>query len=132
MSQPISTFMSKAITCDGDAPQRSFNWATSRRALLKIFPDRFECGNWSIPFSEVTEATLYEIKQMFMPCHVLQINTKEKIYQFGLNPWTGIAKKLPIPFNEEKTKLKYSTYSIVMRVVAVALLCYWFFEKISK
>lgn len=56
---PIYRCMTKGV---GGAPEEfeyGLKWVTSRRAFLKVFRDRLECGDWNIPYSAIEEAELF-------------------------------------------------------------------------
>jgi hypothetical protein len=98
--------MTKATAAAGDQMKHGPNWALSRRAILKVFDDRLECGDWKVPFSEISEAKLYSIRStLFIPGYVLQIQTHEQAYHFGLNWGSFWTKELPFPVKRERGKL---------------------------
>ena len=76
-------------------------------------------------------ATLYEGRQMFIPFKLLAVRTQDTIYQFGFNPWCGIAPHLPFECERERIRLRYSPFSIVVRVVAVGYLLYWLWGRFA-
>ncbi len=125
MDNPIYKCMTKATTAEGDQMKLGPNWVTARRATLKVFPDRVECGDWTIPNEKIEEATLYSIRtSLIIPGYVLKLTTEEKAYHFGLNAgkfWKG---DLPFSVKREKGKLTYSKFSIVIRIALVAYICY--------
>ena len=52
----------------------------------------------------------------------------QKIYQFGLNPnhfWKG---ELPFPVQREQLRLRYSRFSIAVRVALVAAVAYFIWQ----
>ena len=116
--------MTKATDRESGDPQRSFNWALSKRGFLRVYEDRIECGRWQIRADEVTEATLFRIRGNLLGGYVLQVRTGERTYQFGLNPWVRIADHLPFPFTETTVKLGYSRFSVVLRIAVVGYLIY--------
>jgi len=121
----------KAIRGDAGAPRRSARWILSRRAFLEVYPDRIECGDWVIPASEVSDAVLYETRQLFVvPVFVLYIVTAKTTYQFGVNPWVRIAAQLPFDVRRERVRLRTSPFSIALRIALIALLAYWLWERL--
>ena len=126
MDTPIAKYFTKATDRETGPPRRSFNWVGARRAWLKIYNDRLECGDWTIPLSEVKDATLYTAGMFILTrVQVLQVVTKDDVrYQFGLNPWVNITKTFPMPFNTEKVKLKTSGFSVVARMILLIYLGY--------
>lgn len=129
---PVHQCLTKATTAEGDQMRYGPNWLFSRRGMLKVFDDRLVCGDWSIPFSEISEATLYSYQSsFFIPGYVLKVQTAQKTYHFGLNGsayWKG---DLPFPVKREKSNLGYSPFSVVVRVLAVVCLVYWLWSKFS-
>ncbi len=97
----------------------------SKRAWLKLFDDRIECGDWTVPYSEIDEVVLYKAKDFVIPALVLKLTTKDNVYQFGINPWCKIAEYLPISFREEKSSLGYSWLTTILRIAILCYLLYW-------
>ena len=129
MTKPIYKCWTKTTNKEGETPSQSFNWITSRRGWFKVFTDRIECGNWKIPFAEVQEMIVYRGKQMLIPVTVLQIEIPGETYQFGFNPWARPLTYLPISCREEQIKLKYSAFSISVRVIIIFYLIYLAWRK---
>ena len=119
----------KATNLEDSEPRYSQNWIVSKRAWFKMFGDRIECGNWTIPYEKVTKAIVYRTKQMFIPVTVLHLITNEGSYQFGFNPWANPIKHLNIEYEEQEIRLKYSVFSIVIRVLLVLYIIYWSLQK---
>ncbi|MEM6810074.1 MAG: hypothetical protein AAF574_12620 [Pseudomonadota bacterium] len=116
MSALHHTCMTKGTLAEGDQLRYSANWVTARRASLRIWSDRLECGDWVIPYVSIQEAVLVSLWQGIFPCYVLQVRTAEHTYSFGLNRgrfWKG---DLPFEVRREKGKLGYSKFSIASRV----------------
>lgn len=122
MSETIYRCWAKATKREQGKPRLSLNWALSRRAWFKIFPDRIQCGDWVLPLDEVKGAVLYEGRQSWIPVRVLKLQTERGTYQFGFNPWVTVERHLPFPFSREKIRLKYSIFSMVVRVALVLYL----------
>ena len=130
MDKPIYKCMTKATTAEGDELRRSFNWVVSRRGTLKVKKDALECGDWRIPFDEIEEAVLFSIWSI-VPGYLLRVKSKGKIYQFGLN-WNPFwKKKLPFPVSREKRKLKYSPFSIIVRLILLGYVAYLVWKNYS-
>ena len=67
-----------------------------------------------------------------IPVYVLRAKSKGMVYQFGLNPnryWKG---ELPFPITRQKMRLGYSTYSIAVRVVLVAIVIYLLWGRFGR
>ena len=88
--------MVKATTAEDDDIRRSFNWVVARRGILKVMPDSLVCGDWTIPYGQIEDATLFSFWSLFLPGHILRVKAEGKIYQFGLN-WNPFWKK-DLPF----------------------------------
>ena len=119
--------MAKGVKGAAEAFEYGMSWITARRSFLKVFEDRLECGDWTIPNRSISEAVLFETRQMFIPCYILKVRTDSEAYQFGLTGnkfWKG---ELPFPVVRERGRLQYSTFSIVLRVVLIAIVIwYWY------
>ena len=115
--------MTKGTTAEGENLGRSLNWVVARRGILKVMPDALVCGDWRIPYEQIDEAELFTIRSIF-PGFLLRVRTGDTIYQFGLN-WNPFWKKeLPFPVTREKVNLKYSIFSIVVRVALLGYAVY--------
>jgi hypothetical protein len=124
MTEQIYKCWTKATNKERGTLRRSHNWIASRRAWFKIFTDRIECGDWNIPFAEIQEAVVYRGRQMRIPVTVLQIEALGQTYQFGFNPWANPVKYLSLPYREERVTIKYSAFSLAVRVIIACYLIY--------
>lgn len=122
--------MAKATTAEGDQMRFGPTWVTARRASLKVFSNRLECGDWKIGYEEIKESGLYSIRTNFViPGYVLKVATENKTYHFGLNYgrfWKGT---LPFEVQREKGKMKYSPFSILIRALLYGTLAYWLYTE---
>ncbi len=125
MDKPLQKNYVKATDKEPGAPRYSQNWAFAKRTFYKVFADRVEVGGWVIPFGEIKDIVLYKTKQMFIPVYVLDIQTEEKNYQIGFSPWADPLKNLPMSVKSERIRLKYSPYSMIIRLALVGILIYW-------
>ena len=131
MEKPIYRCMSKATTAEGENLRRSLNWVVARRAILKVMPDALVCGDWRIPYNQIDEAILFSIWSIY-PGFLLRVRSGETVYQFGLN-WNPFWKReLPFPVSREKGKLKYSTFSIIARVILLGYVAYIVWKHMSR
>jgi hypothetical protein len=119
----------KATADESGAPRYSANWVTARRAWFLVFDDRIECGDWTVPAGAVEDAVLYHSRQWFIPVSVLSIATGGQVLQFGFNPWVKIGRHLPFPYRQQQVRLKYSTFSIIVRVLLLLGIVYWVLTK---
>ena len=129
MASPIYRAWTKAIRTDDRAPGYCASWMVAHRGWLNVFTDRLECGEITIPVDAVRDAVLYEARQWFIPVHILAVTIDGGTYQFGLNPWTNIGGHLPFPFRRERVRLRYSAFSIAVRVALIAYVAYWLYRR---
>ena len=125
--------MCKATNKEEKEPRYSQNWVLSKRAFLKIYNDRIECGSWVIKNEEIEKAHVYKTSMLFcIPVQVLQLITPAGTYQFGFNPWADPIKHLEVEYSESKVKLKYSSYSIAVRVLLLGIIGYEVWKYLAK
>lgn len=133
MSAPIYKCMTKATTAEGDQMEHGPNWLRSRRARLKVFDDRLECGDWILPFSDIREAVLFRIcSTLFIPGYVLRVQTEQRTYHFGLNAGSFWKGELPFAVKRETGKVGHSAFSIVLRVMLLGYLIYLIWLRVSS
>ncbi|MBA4031232.1 MAG: hypothetical protein C0478_10150 [Planctomyces sp.] len=135
MSQLLHQCLTKATIAEGDQRQYGPRWITARRGKLQVFDDHLHCGHWSIPYPEITDAVLYSFRSTFLriPGYLLTVSTAEKTYHFGLNGWGSFWKNdLPFPVRREQGKLRYTWFSIAVRLLLFCYLIYllgmWIFR----
>ena len=79
---------------------------------------------------DIESAQLIKINSLFGGGQVLKIQTKDdRYYQFGMqiNPdWT---LQTALVLLVEKGQLKYSTFSIVVRLLLIGYLLYWVYDR---
>lgn len=134
MSTALHKCQTKATTAEGDQRKHGPNWITSRRGSLKVFDDRLECGNWRIEYPEITNAVLYSFRSFFLriPGYILTVETDAKTYHFGLNGWGKFWKgELPFEVSREKGRLKFTWFSIVVRVMLFSYIAYMLWQWIT-
>lgn len=122
---------SKAITTKGDRNiERGLEWVGSKRAVVMLTDKRVKCDNWDIPFENIETVQLLKIGSLFGQGQVLKIKTKDNNhYQFGMqfNPeWTD---QSVLPLTIEQGKIKTSTFSLIVRLIAIGYLIYWVLER---
>lgn len=130
MSKLIYRCWTKATSREEGQPGPSLNWAISRRAWFRIYRDRVECGDWVLPVDELQHAVLYEGRQIGVPVRVLELRTERGTYQFGFNPWVAIERHLPFPFSREKIRLRYSVFSLVVRIALILYLGFFIWQRL--
>jgi hypothetical protein len=117
---PIYRCMTKGVRGASQEFEYGLKWITSRRAFLKVYPDRLECGDWNIPYRAIEEAELFQTRSGIIPCFILKVRTADHAFQFGLNGnkfWKG---DLPFQVKRTKGRIKYSAFSIGLRIALVA------------
>lgn len=122
----------KATRNEQTTPRYSHHWVNAKRTWFKIFEDRIECGSWIIPKEDIQKVIAYRTKQMFIPVMVLQITTQQGRYHFGFNPWSNPVSHLQLPVEEQTVRLKYSAFSIVLRVLICGFLGYLLWAEFFK
>jgi hypothetical protein len=119
--------MTKATTAQGDQRNYGPNWVISRRASLKVFDDRLDCGDWRIDYREIKTAVLCSFRTFFLriPGYILTVETEDRTYHFGLNGWGRFWNgDLPFELKREKGKLGFTWFSIIVRVILVGYIAY--------
>lgn len=118
------------VTTTNQDIQRGVDWVTSQRAVVMLTNKKIICGKWTIPLDTISTAQLLKINSLFVSGQVLKIQTTDdKNYQFGmqLNPeWTT---QTLLPLTLEKGQLKYSAFSIVVRLILLGYFIYWLYER---
>ena len=133
MEQPLHTCTTKAVIAEGDQLQSGIRWIASRRARLKLYDDRLQCGDWTINYDEIRDAVLASFRSHILriPGYVLSVRTETKTYHFGLNGrryWKG---ELPFPVKRTKSKLRLSVISFLARAVLIGYAIYFVWGWIS-
>jgi hypothetical protein len=118
------------VTSTNQDIQRGLDWVISQRAVVLLTENKIICGKWSIPLDTISTAQLLKINSLFGAGQILKVQTTDdKNYQFGmqLNPeWTN-QQRLPLKY--EKGQVKYSAFSIIIRIILVGYLIYWLYER---
>jgi len=118
------------VTTTNQDIQRGIDWVASQRAVIILTDKKIICGKWTIPLDTIAKAQLIKINSLLGSGQVLKIQTKDdKNYQFGmqLNPeWTNQQK---LPLTLEKGQLKYSVFSIIVRLFIAGYVIYWLYER---
>ena len=118
------------VTTNNQDIQRGFDWVTSQRAVVLLTDTKIVSGKWIIPLDTIDTIQLLKINSLFGAGQVLKVQTKDdKNYQFGmqLNPeWTN---QQVIPLTLVKGQIKYSLFSVVVRVILIAYFIYWLYDR---
>jgi hypothetical protein len=129
---PIYTCLTKATTAEGDQMTYGVNWMLARRTRLKVYEDHLECGNWRIDYSTIQDAELIVFPSILISGYVLRINTADRRYHFGVNGnafWKG---EMPFAVVRREGKMKYSTFSIAVRILIVGYLGYVVWDRLLR
>ena len=134
MEQTLHSCMTKAVIADGDQLQSGPQWITSRRARLKLYEDRLECGDWSIRYDDIRQAVLSSFRSPILrtPGYVLAVRTDTETYHFGLNGWRYWKGKLPFHVIRQKSKLRLSLLSFLARAVLIAYAAYFVWNWLTS
>ncbi|HXV63220.1 MAG TPA: hypothetical protein VEK15_21150 [Vicinamibacteria bacterium] len=119
MDNVVYRAWTKGIRDGAHKPRYGMEWLSARRGWFKVFDDRIECGNWSIPYSSIQEAVLFKSRQVLIPVSVLRLATPESTYQFGFNPWVQVEGHLPFQVRNEEIGLKYSAFFFALRIAVL-------------
>ena len=112
--------------------QRGFDWVVSQRAVILLTEKRIICGKWTIPLDTIVSAQLLKINTLYGGGQVLKVQAADdKNYQFGMqfNPEWINQEHLPLTF--EQGRLKYSVFSITVRLIVVAYILHWLYERFA-
>jgi len=118
------------ITTTNQDIQRGLDWVTSQRSVVMLTDKRIVCGKWTIPLDTILTTQLLKINSLFGDGQILKVQTTDdKNYQFGMqmNPEWTTQQRLPLTL--EQGQLKHSLFSVVVRLIAVAYLIYWLYER---
>jgi hypothetical protein len=124
MDTPTYRCWTKATDRESGVPRRSQNWVVARRAWLRVFRDRLECGDWVIPIAGIRKATMYEGRSLFGSARVLELQTEAGSYQFGMNPWVLLDRHLPFDVDRVTVKFRLSPFSLVVRLFVLGYIVY--------
>jgi len=117
---------SKGIVTENNQDiQHGLDWVTSQRAVILLTDKKIVCGKWIIMLDAISNTQLIK----YGNGQVLKIQTKDGTnYQFGMqiNPeWTN---QQILPLTLEKGQVKYSFFSIIMRLILFGYIFYWLYR----
>lgn len=120
----------KARRLQEDTDVRSdAGWAVSRRSNLILTDKNLVCGDWILPVSSISEATLLRVRSFFAKAYVLKIKVQDGgFYQFGLqyDPMWESQKDLALIALDSRIKL--SPLSLTFRIILI-LWIVWYLLK---
>ena len=106
------------------------NWTTSQRAIIILTDKRIKCGQWEIRLDEIENAKLVKVSSMFIPVYILKLKTTNKGYfQFGMQMNQEWVNQTVLPLELEEGKLKYSYFSLAIRIFIIAYLVHWIIKR---
>jgi hypothetical protein len=109
--------------------QYEIGWATARRSILILTTSGLYCGGWTIPLSNIQEATLLKISGGSL----LKISTIDDLhYQFGLQRNPAWEKQKVLPLSVQDSALKFSKASLIFRLIVLAWLAYLISRQYSQ
>jgi hypothetical protein len=125
---------SKGIMTKGDKDiRRGAGWVTSQRAVILLSDKRIKCGQWDIPLDHITSSELIKINTTFGPGQVLKLSTKDQHhFQFGMQMNSEWTEQTVLPLTLAEGKLKYSLFSIAVRLFLLGYLIYWIIETLAS
>jgi hypothetical protein len=104
---------------------KSTDWIGSQRAVLLLTNRKIVCGKWEIPLEDINNSELIKIKTLDGPGQILKISTKNQGYfQFGMQVNRQWDEQTALSLIVSKGKVKYSMYSIIIRIVFYGVLVY--------
>ena len=129
----IAADASKGIMSNENSEiQRGMDWVTSQRAVVLLTNKRIKCGKWDIPLENIESAKLIKIKTTSGPGQVLKIATIDnQNYQFGMQLNNEWIEQKTLPLTVEQGKVRYSLFSIVIRLILIGYIIYWIIGKIK-
>jgi len=105
---------------------RGLDWVTAQRAVVLLTENKIVCGKWIIPLDTISAAQLIQVNGG----QVLKIQTTDdKNYQFGMQSNPEWKNQQRFPLTVETGKIKYSPFSIIVRLIVAGYLIYWIYER---
>lgn len=120
------------ITQQNNDITRGADWIVSQRAVILLTDKQIICGKWKIPIDNISKATLVKIKSLLGGVQVLKIDTKNnESYQFGMQANDEWINQNILELTVENGKVKTSTFSWIIRIVAIGYLIYLILQKLG-
>jgi hypothetical protein len=116
----------KGIKTTGDKEiETGTQWIGAKRAVIMLTDQRIKCGDWNIPLETIQTAKLLKIASLFGQGQILKIQTNDsQHYQFGMQINPAWLKQDVLPLVLEEAKVKVSTFSWIVRVLALGYIVY--------
>lgn len=125
MSNLLYKCLTKATHKKKGDPKHSPHWITARRASFCVYDEHIKCGNWYLKVNEIKNPILFKSRQGFIKFDVIQFDYENQTYQFGFNPWAHPSKYINVDFKIEYKNMKYSTFSLIIRLILIAIIIYY-------
>ena len=120
------------ITKQNNEITRGADWIVSQRSVILLTDKQIVCGKWQIPIDNISNATLVKIKSLLGGGQVLKIDTNDnESYQFGMQVNDEWINQNVLNLTVENGKVKTSTFSWIIRIVAVGYLIYLLLQKLG-
>lgn len=114
------------VTTSNQDIRRGLDWVTAQRAVVLLTDQKIVCGKWIIPLDTISTAQLIKVNGG----QVLKIQTTDdKNYQFGMQSNPEWVNQQILPLTIETGKIKYSPFSILVRLIAFGYLIYWLYNR---
>lgn len=127
MSQILYKCLTKATNKEKGEPRHSSNWIRARRTFFYVYNEHIKCDNWEFEIKRISNPILFKSRQGFIRFDIIQFDYDDETYQFGFNPWAHPAQYIDLNFAIEHTKVKFSAFSILVRLILITLIVYYIF-----
>jgi len=119
----------KGIRLDSEEEvERGVNWILARRGFLTISDERIVLGDWIIELNNIEKAEVL----MYRSGMILKVEEVGDVYyQFGLQFNRRLLKQDTLKIDVIDSKVKYSMFSVVIRVFIVLNLIYILAKLVS-
>lgn len=126
----MKKFACKAIFDKDTTSNTGFDWASSRRCILKVAEDHFEIDNRKILYSDIQKAKLRIVPSaFFIPGCILSISTASgSTHHFGLRYSSYWEKDFGFPIELEKVTVPILWLRRTI-IVAVFIWFIWYMWK---
>jgi len=126
----LKKFMAKATSSDKENVFNILHWKSFKRGYLFVFVDKLQFCKWEIAYEEIDNATLYKFCIFFIPCYVLCIKSKEKVYKFAVNHNRFWNKKIPFDVTIEDLNKQQSVSRKIIDYISVIIILYGIYKVI--
>lgn len=119
----------KGIQTDSSVVERGPRWIAAYRGALIVTSEQLVAGRWKIPTATIQEAHLLKVRNGY----VLTVKPADMpIFQFGLTPDPRWETALPFPVTVESGRIRYSLFSILLRVWLALSIPFFFWLALSQ